>query len=78
MTDYCGSSKETLTFVQRKHLHRAQAQILESAGVGERQLLEGIHAALNPHGLLFASPAEDLADATALFRPCGPGMHVRV
>lgn len=43
-----------------------------------RRVLEGIHAAMNPQGLLFAGPAESLGDAIAQFTPRGQGVYDRV
>ena len=43
----------------------------------QRRALEGIHAAMNPQGLLFASPAQDFGGAIALFAPRGHGVYER-
>ena len=50
---------------------------LPEGAAAQRRVLEGLHAAMNPHGLLFASPAQSFGDATGLFAPRGDGIYER-
>ncbi len=63
---------EPFDFVFCRHLTTDYA-----AGI-QRRLLAGLHAAMNPGGLLFAGPADDFSDANDLFRLRGKAVYERV
>ena len=44
----------------------------------QRQVLEGIHAVMKPHGLLFVGHSENFSDARALFKLRGKTIYERV
>lgn len=50
---------------------------LPADATAQRRALEGIHAALNPQGLLFTGTAENLDDAAAMFRSRAMGVYER-
>jgi len=43
----------------------------------QQRMLEDIHAAMNPQGLLFIGPAESVGETLGLFRHRGDGVHER-
>ena len=46
--------------------------------ITQRRVLEGIHAAMKPQGLLFVGHSEQFSDAGELFRPRGNTIYERV